>query len=352
MTVRPVVKAVLRGALKDVRHVRAVPPGRADDLVARVYAQLERDFGVLAPPVALHSPAAPVLAAAWMLLREVLLVEGRVDRLVKEVVATEVSRANDCPYCVDVHSATVGTLPPQPGAGTAEIAAWARTSGLSRPDGEGGSAPPFAAEAAPEIFGVALVFHYINRMVHVFLDDSPVPEQAPGFLRGTILRTAAKAMRPADDRPLLPGAALGLLPPAELPAGLEWARANQSVADALARAVAAVADGAQWVPARVRERTEAVLARWDGTPPGLGLSWLDEAVEGLAADDRPAARLALLTALAPFRITDADVAAFRARYPGDRELIELTSWAALAAALRVGSRFESAYGVAPARSAN
>ncbi|NBE53877.1 alkylhydroperoxidase, partial [Streptomyces sp. YC537] len=78
MTVKPVVKAVLRGALKDVRHIRAVAPDSAEGLAARVYAQLERDFGVLAPPVALHSPAPPVLAAAWTLLREVLLVEGRV----------------------------------------------------------------------------------------------------------------------------------------------------------------------------------------------------------------------------------------------------------------------------------
>ncbi|MHC0431269.1 carboxymuconolactone decarboxylase family protein [Streptomyces sp. O3] len=364
---KPVVRAVLRGALKDVRHVRAVPPDSADGLVSRVYAQLERDFGVLAPPVALHSPAPPALAAAWMLLRETLLVEGRVARRAKEVVATEVSRANDCPYCVDVHQATLGTLPPPrhasgsaATAATADIAAWARASGL-RPEAEPGlglgqgqgqeqrqeqgqrqglsAPPPFAADAAPEIYGVALVFHYINRMVHLYLADSPVPDQAPGFLRGTILRTAAKAMRPADEGPLSPGASLALLPPARLPAELGWARGNPHVADALGRAVATVSDGARWVPTGVRESVEARLDRWDGRPPGLGRAWLDGALADLPPADRPTARIALLTAFAPYQVTDPDIAAFRERHPDDRELVELTSWAALSAAVCVGGRF-------------
>ncbi|NBE51884.1 alkylhydroperoxidase [Streptomyces sp. YC537] len=255
-------------------------------------------------------------------------------------MATEVSRANTCPYCVDVHQATLQTLPPARAGTTDAVGAWARTSGLRPEAGSDPAAVPFPAEHAPEIYGVAVVFHYINRMVHLFLAASPVPEQAPGFLRGTILRTAAKAMRPASGAPLQPGVSLDLLPEAPLPAGLDWARGNLPVAQALGRAVAAVTDSARWVPPSVRELLDGRLAEWDGTPPpGPGRAWVEEAVTDLPDADRPAARLALLTAFTPYQVLDADIAAFRERHAGDQELIELTSWAALSAALCVGGRF-------------
>ncbi|WP_326695973.1 carboxymuconolactone decarboxylase family protein [Streptomyces sp. NBC_01754] len=336
---RPVVRAVLRGSLKDVRYVRAVAPRDAGEPVARVYAQIERDFGVLAPPLALHSPAPRVLAASWLLLREILLVEGRADRAAKEVVATEVSRANSCPYCVDVHRATLRDLPGLPEGGSRALGAWARSSGLRPTPEQPSPRPPFGPSAAPELYGVAVTFHYINRMVSIYLADSPVPDQAPVFLRGTILRTATRAMRPAGPGPLRPGASLDLLPGAPLPAGLEWAAPNATVAAALGRAAGAVERAAHWVPGGVRECLEARLALWDGHPTGLGRAWLDEALDGLPAPERPVARLALLTAFACHQITDADVRALRERHPTDRELIELTSWAALSTALVLGRRF-------------
>ncbi|MEV0694686.1 alkylhydroperoxidase [Streptomyces sp. NPDC050388] len=333
MTTRAVVRAVLRGSLRGIRHVEAVPPGRAQGLVARVYARAERDFGVIAPPLALHSPSAGPLAASWLLLRETLLVEGRVGRAVKEAVAAEVSRANSCPYCVDVHQAAVDTLPrPAPGAPGFEAAGWIRSGA-----GHGGRAP-FTADEAPEILGVALTFHYLNRMVGVFLDDSPVPARAPTAVRGPILRTVARTMRPAAA-PLRPGGNEDLLPAAPLPPGLEWARTNPAVADALGRSVAAVENAAHWVPRPVRALLTSRLAQWDGSPPGIGRSWLRDALTGhLPGEDAATARLALLTAFAAHQVTDADVAAFRERHPGDRELVELTSWASMTTAVLLGSR--------------
>lgn len=332
MTTRTLVRAVLRGSLRDIRHVRAVAPGRAHGQVARVYAQAERDFGVIAPPLALHSSSPDPLAAGWLMLRETLLVEGRVSRAVKEAVVTEVSRANTCPYCVDVHQATLEILgPPEPGAPGSAAAEWLRTD-----PGERGPAP-FTTDEAPEILGVALTFHYLNRMVGVFLDDSPVPARTPAAVRGPILRTVARTMVPVGG-PLEAGAGLDLLPDAPLPPGLAWAEANPVVAQALARSAAAVERAAHWVPGPVRDLLTTRLDGWDGTPPGIGRAWLQEALGAVAPADRPTARLALLTAFAAHQVTDADVAAFRADHPGDRELIELTSWAALTTAVLISSR--------------
>src|SRR5262245_183748 len=103
-------RVMLRGALRQIRHVTPVRPSAADGLVARVYTQVERDFGMLAPPIVLHSPAPEPLAASWSILRESLLTEGKVGRQVKEAAATAVSLANTCPYCVDVHQATMDGL--------------------------------------------------------------------------------------------------------------------------------------------------------------------------------------------------------------------------------------------------
>jgi hypothetical protein len=63
-------RKALRRSLDQIRYVSAVRPAAAQGLVARVYGKVERDFGMLAPPVALHSPAAGPLAACWLMLRD------------------------------------------------------------------------------------------------------------------------------------------------------------------------------------------------------------------------------------------------------------------------------------------
>ncbi|MFF4457572.1 alkylhydroperoxidase [Streptomyces goshikiensis] len=341
---RPLVRGILKGSLKQIRHVTAVPHADAEDLVAQVYDQARREFGVVAPPLALHSPAPVALAGSWLMLRETLLVDGRMSRAAKEAVATGVSEANECPYCVEVHRAKLDTLPGgRDDRALAPIADWARTSAAAVPAGSAGPVDPgLPADAVgvAELYGVAVTFHYLNRMVRLFLPDSPVPDAAPAAGRGPVLRMVARAMRPDSGAPVVAGASLGLLPAAPLPAGLAWAGAAPAVAEALARAVASVDAAAErWIPETVRERLHVELALHQGVVPGPDRGWLAASGDGLDPADLPAARLALLVALAPYQITDADLAEFRAAHPGDRELVELASWAALTAAVHIGGRF-------------
>jgi AhpD family alkylhydroperoxidase len=332
--------------LRQIRHITAVPRDAARGPVAEVYAQARREFGIVAPPLALHSPAPEALVAAWLLLRETLLAEGRVGRAAKEAVATAVSQANDCPYCVEVHEATLATLGAAGRHGP--LAEWARAAATVP---AAAPAPaPFDAQEAPEILGTAVTFHYLNRMVRLFLPDSPVPASAPAAGRGPAMRMVARALRPDRGRTVRPGASLGLLPAAPLPAGLDWAKATPAVAGALSRAVASVDAAAErWIPEAVRDLLHTELAVHDGTVPGPSRAWLDEATAGVPDGRLPAARLALLIALNPHQITDADIDAFRAVHPGDRELVELASWAALTAAVQTGVRLGEA--VRPASSA-
>jgi hypothetical protein len=60
-------------------------------------------------------------------------------------------------------------------------------------------------------------------------------------------------------------------------------------------------------------------------------------VSGLPEPHRAAGRLALLTALASYQVDKPIIEAFRRDRPDDATLIELTSWASLMAARRVGA---------------
>lgn len=344
------MRRALRKSTAQIRHVHPVPPGAAAGSVAAVYAQVERDFGMLAPPVVLHSPAAGPLAACWLMLRETLLARGVADRAAKELVAAGVSLGNACPYCVDVHSAVLrglghGTEADTLGSDSVDamvdpalrdLAAWARSSGLAesmlRRD------PPFAIEQLPEFAGVAVTFHYLNRMVTVFCEDSPLPAVLPATLAGGMMRVLGRFLRSTARGELEPGAALDLLPEAPMPDDLGWAAGRQVIADAFARAIAAIETaGARAVDDRVRDLVTSELAGWSGQAVGLGRSWADDALTKLANPDRPAGRLALLIAFAPHQVGPRDIEEFRRGQRSEEDLISLAAWASLAAARRVGS---------------
>ncbi|WP_158851265.1 carboxymuconolactone decarboxylase family protein [Saccharothrix deserti] len=314
------VRSALRRSLARIRHVSPVHPSQATGRVADVYADVEADFGMLAPPIALHSPAPEPLAAAWSLLRETLIADGLVDRAAKEAVAAAVSRSNTCPYCVEVHTATLTGLGAE--ARHTAIGAWADRSGDTL---------PFPAEHLPELLGTATAFHYLNRMVNLYLDDSPLPANAPAVASRFLGRFMGATARSNHT----PGTSLRLLPAAELPADLEWTATGPVIADSLGR-VAAAFDraGARVLPADVRDHVAAYVAAWDGEPKGISRGWAEEAIAALRPGDRPAARLALLTALASYQVDDAVIAGF---HRDDRSLVELTSWASFTAARRMAS---------------
>jgi AhpD family alkylhydroperoxidase len=328
-------------ALTQVRYVSPVRRGSAQDLVGRVYAQLEQDFGVLAPPVALHSPAPQILASSWMMVREVLVVTGSAGRTAKEAVATAVSLANTCPYCFTVHSATFSGLSGNTVQAVADpqllaIVTWARESGTG--EGAAPHEPEWSAEQAAELVGTAVLLHYFNRMVNVFLTEVPLPPGVPKMMLGPVMWVVDRRIRAAAGQPHRPGASLALLPAASLPSDLFWAAGNPVVADAFARAAATVdAAGARSVPPSVRDVVMAELGNWRGERPGPSRAWADDALSRLPRADRPAGRLALLTALASYQVDRRVIDDFRSGGASDAALVELASWASFTAARRVGA---------------
>lgn len=327
--IRSLVRFAVKRSLNDTKHIRVVKRRHATGLVADVYRQVENDFGMLAPPTAMHSASPPVLAASWMILRETLVAQGFADRASKEAVATGVSEANSCPYCADVHGMTLAALP---GAEPDGLTSWARSSATAP-----ASAPPGSPAQAPELLGTAVAFHYYNRVVNVFLRESPFPSHVPENAKPKAREVLGGVLRPSTVGPH-PGDSLDLLPAAPLPDDLWWAAPNPVVASAFARAYTAVeAAGVRSVPAGVRSLVQGRLSVWDGTPPGLSRSWVDAPVATLPATEQAAGRLALTIALASYQVDDEMVAEFRRTAPDDVTLLELAAWTSMAAARRIST---------------
>jgi alkylhydroperoxidase family enzyme len=305
-----------------------VKPSAARGLVAKVYQQLENDYSFLAPPITLHSRSPEVMAASWLMLRETLLASGRADRVVKESVASAVSEANTCPYCVEVHDATRRSI--DGGYDADAVRAWVH-----------GGPWPFPDDQLEECVGVAVTFEYVNRMNNVFLPESPLPAQVPGIARNQVRRTIGRVAAVGNEA-IEPGGSLGLLPDAYLPEDFLWSSGHPTIAQAFARATAVIDPaGTRSLSPTVRQLVHTRLSG-DRAEVSLSRSWVDHAVAELPAGDRAVAKLALLTALASYQVDDDVVASARRVCEDDAALIELTAWASLTAARRGAHRYLTA----------
>jgi AhpD family alkylhydroperoxidase len=335
------------------RYTRPVPKNAATGQVAAVYVQVAEEF-ILADGLLMSlSPAPDLLAATWALLREAQLA-GRAPRVNKEAVGVAVSAINDCRFCVDAHSALVhatgdhqlaealwrGETPADPEQ--ASLVAWARATGKA--DEASLAAAPFPPDLAAEYVGTALVTHFINRMVSSLLNE----DLLPGRLRESHLvrrligralgRTVHLQPRPGESLPLLADMATGTPP--------VWA-GDSAIGAAYAALQATARSGGALLSEPARDLVQASVAAWDGTQPQRTAVWPEELLTSLAASDQPGARLALLAALAPHGIGDADVAAWRVIHPGDTALIRLVAYGAMTAVERLAAWTAAGYPTAP-----
>ncbi|GAA3851403.1 carboxymuconolactone decarboxylase family protein [Streptomyces coacervatus] len=319
------------------RFTEPPPPKAATGRVAEVYAQLAHDFGIdKAVTFVVLSSAPEILAPAWALMRE-SLIAGAGSRTGKELAAYGVSRANKCPFCVDAHTVLLhatgdhalaerlarGEQPER--AEHARVLAWGQHT---RVPGAGLMPYPFPREHAPAYIGTALAFHFINRIVSALLTEQLLPGNVQRLrpVRSLAGRSLARTVR----RCAVPGAALALLDdPAPGPA---WA-AGTTVGPAYAALRSATAAGAGLLDADEQAVVREALWDWDGSHPPLAWAALPDRRE------HPGARLALLAALAPYRITQEDVTAWRRPEHTDHCLVHLVSYGAFAAVDRIESSF-------------
>jgi alkylhydroperoxidase family enzyme len=336
-------------AQRQVKYLTPVPPQAATGLVARVYAQVADESRIVAPPALAHSPAPRTLAAYWMLMREPLVATGLVDRLAKEAVASAVSVGTICPYCVDMHSTGMYDLSTEHDAEAIArdradevddprlraLAAWGRTAHL--PDTASPDTAPFPEEHRPELVGVVVSFHYLTRMVNVFLSSFLLPPRLGPTARRRFKQGIGRVLAPTLRAYREPGRSLPLLPDAAPPPEAAWAAASPTVSAAVARSYAAFEEaGVRSVPAGVRDLVLRRLSRWRGEETGLRRDWCEDLLLELPDEQRAAARLALLTALASYQVDEEVVDECRRCGADDVALVETAAWASFVAARQVG----------------
>lgn len=331
-----------------MRYIREVKRSRRSARATQVFAELKRFLpGPTPGPFRLHAATPDFLDAYWQQLRDVYLT-GEVPREHKDVIAAAVSQTNRCPYCVEAHSTMVGAwqkdeitravLEDRPElVDDPELRALVRWSlSTLEPEAPIVRQPPFGPDDGAEIIGIAVAFHYTNRMANVFLDENPFPiPDVPG-VKGLLMWMARPMLKKAAHFRLEapPEPAEG--PP--LPADLLWAEPRPLVRAAFARlAQEAERCGRRSVPGAARTRVERAIDRWTGSPMPLGRGWLGEHLEGLAEDEAAVATVALLTALSSWSLTDEDVQRAKPALDSDVALLETCIWAAFTAARRVGT---------------
>ncbi|WP_307544295.1 carboxymuconolactone decarboxylase family protein [Streptomyces sp. V3I8] len=317
------------------RHTEPPPPRSATGRTAEVHRQIARDFGIEAPPTFVVLSSSPdLLAATWALMRESLLA-GDGSRTGKELAALGVSRANRCPFCVDAHTVLLHATGDHALAerlargGTPEkevqarMVAWGEATRV--PGSPELTPPPFFVRHTAAYVGTALSFHFINRIVSALLTENLLPGNVQRFrpVRSLVGRSVARTLR----RRLVPGTSLALLDGDAGP-GPDWA-AGTAVGPAYAALRTAATAGAGLLTGADRSLVRQTVALWDGTHQPLVWDALPDRA------DRPGARLAILAALAPYRITDEDVAAWKKPPYTDRCLVRLIAYGAFTAVDRI-----------------
>jgi AhpD family alkylhydroperoxidase len=327
-----------------IRHLKKPDLKTSNPLAERALSQAAREFQI-APPLTIHLADPELLAGLWRLMREAYVVDAG-GRARREAVAAAVSKLNECPYCVTVHAGMFDGAgqdsrlfadPSRLPAGIREAYAFAAAT-LS-PGSEALTSPAIAPADQPQIFATAFTYHYVNRMVSVFLGETPVAlpgmTSAPGRkLAQASLGFFGRRIVRIDPQP--GQCAVGGR--RDLPGEFLWAAPDPHIAGALAHfAHAAEEAGRESAPPQVRSLVLKHLASWRGERSLLSRGWLEELVAPLDDGLKPAARLALLAARAAYQVDDGIVQAFSKTAPGDRALLQIVAWASFAAARRIAS---------------
>jgi hypothetical protein len=283
-------------------------------------------------------------------------VDDHLDRTTKEAMNAALSQVNDCPYCGDMLISLVHASGEHDAASCifgekeADIAdstlrkqlSWVKS--IATPGSKMDMPVPFTAEELPEAIAALMAMSDINRFSHVVMNGSPV--SAPlglQYVKAPALRLFGGELRATHIKPLTPGRALPLLPPAPLPVDMKWATPNPRIADALARWTAAVELEASWaISTEVREFVVRNLQHWDGGLMPLSRSWVDFEVSMLTGQGRAIARLALVLAKAPYQVDETLVEDILKDDRSEERFIRILGWASFSGARRFAQRIAEA----------
>ncbi len=331
-----------------IKYIKAASHPPKDGFVEEIYSQIKHDFGAVVEPFLLHSPSPSVLGGVWAACRETELITGVVPRNVKELIASTVSQINRCPYCVDAHTIMLNAEGEHKVARLLSAdaanditdsklkALWEWASSTRSPKADIILAPPFSLQEAPEIIGMAVFYHYINKMVTVFLSETPLPLNV-SWMKVILKRIAGWYFSLSARRSKSRGESLKFIPYAKLPEDMGWAKASPSISEAFAGFSAVVDEvGSSILPDEVRQCVQKYIHSWNGEYPGMSRHWVDQAIQGLDEARKDVGRLVLTASIAPHQVDEQMIVLFRNTYPTDEALLGAIAWGSFTVAKRIG----------------
>jgi len=348
-------------SLVPIRYVdKTIAFQDARGLVAEVYDQIADEF-FMNGALSTHSVRPELLAGIWIGGREIVLTDGLLPRNTKEAIGVSFAQTNKCTYCEDMLIAVVHGAENHGLANDIRFRkqdeitdetvrafhTWAQSYRM--PDAEIVQNPPFDAALAPELLGSALTFNYLNRFVKIFFDGTPLDTPFTGkTVKSAMFRGFGLELRESVTKILQPGRAFPLLPDASLPEDMTWAAGNPDIATAVAQWAGVIEKVAEpEVPANARTVIAEAIANWTGEDMGMSRAWLTPYLAGLDDADTAVARLGLLTAFAPYQVSDDDIADLRSHVDGDGPMVSIVAWSAFTAARRITAWLADAATVLP-----
>lgn len=332
-------KSVSNFIFKSIVHrtIKFLTPIKYSDStgdIRRIYDEISYDY-VLGAPFTLHASNPKIMAGMWSLVRESLIVNGKVNRITKEAIAGGVSISNQCPYCHEAHIKMSGG---KIGKEHATLFEWSKShyTGNSLIQN-----PPFTIIESPEIIGTALAFHYVNRMVSVFVTEYPLP--LPRFLHWLkpIISSFFKMTAGVNITGVMaiPGISLERLAPIPVSKEFSWAESNPHIKNSFSGFDELINRiGKEVIPLRVKTTLSNYMAEWTGENQGFGNKWIDDVTKDLEHSEKIIAQFLLRIATEPYKITEAHINEIKKVGLGDSELIAIASWGSWQATKKIGER--------------
>ncbi|MEL7001332.1 MAG: carboxymuconolactone decarboxylase family protein [Bacteroidota bacterium] len=331
-----------------IKYIGSVKDRMAADKVKEIYKELKNDMGDVVEPISLHAINPELLEGIWNILREVVVVNGKMTRIQKEAIGAAVSEANRCNYCVDAHTIMLIGL---------KDYATASAIVKRKPDMINDTLlrnlvkwsldtrnfnsviikfPPFSSQQAPEAIGTAVFFHYLNRMVSAFLGPTILPVNI-NFLKGSMKKMAGKMFastlsREKEQKIFKPKNFDNVLD------RIPWTLCNPQVRHVYSQFYLTLNSLAEkYVPEEVRKFINNELNNWDGVDQFITTD-KDAKLQDVSEQHQELAGVLYTQAFAPHKININDIEKLKRLFPQDTDEAILVSfaWASFQAALYIG----------------